>query len=243
MCYNYNMTNGDRFINAYNIIDHSLRVQYNFRTNISFTDLIRRCSALNTVVRVYEEDLIDLARLRNAIVHHKSNQVVAEPHDEIVALLEKIARLVSTPPLAIEVIRSGDVAIVKSSISLKELILETSKVGYSSIPIYKQDNLIGVIRWRKFVEVLGGHIITQNKSIDDFVSNTTAEEFLRQFPSNNHYMVASNKITIEEVLSLFNHNRKLACIIVTRDGTASCKPLGIITGGDIMDLMKVIENY
>lgn len=236
-------TNGTRFVNAYNQIDHSLRTQYNFKTNITFTDLIRRCSSLNTVVRVYEDDLIDLARLRNAIIHSKSDTIIAEPNPDVVELLEKIARLVSTPPLAIEAIRSGEVDIARASISLRDLILETSRVRHNSIPIYKSDTLIGVIRWRKFIEVLGSHVIGQSKDVNAFLAETTAEDFLRQYPSNNHYMVASNKITIEEVLGLFNQNRKLACIILTKDGTATCRPLGIITGGDVMDLMKILENY
>lgn len=90
---------------------------------------------------------------------------------------------------------------------------------------------------------MGTHIITTGKSLDVFIANTTAEQYLSTFPSNNHFMVASNKITIEQVLTLFNQNRKLACIIITKDGSVSCKPLGIITGGDVMDLMKVLENY
>lgn len=236
-------TNADRFVNAYNIIDHALRTQYNFRTNITFTDLIRRCSSLNTVIRVYEDDIIDFARLRNAIIHNRTDRLIAEPHMEVVELLEKVARLISTPPLAIESIKSGEVDIASADISVKELIIETSRVHHSSLPIYKGNTLVGVIRWRKFVEVLGAHVISSGKSIDEFIEKTTVEQYLKTYPSNNHYMVASNKITIEQVLSLFNHNRKLACIIITKDGSISCKPIGIITGGDVMDLMKVLEAY
>ncbi|MCL2755802.1 MAG: hypothetical protein FWE45_02000 [Firmicutes bacterium] len=236
-------TNATRFVNAYNTIDHSLRNQYNFKTNITFTDLIRRCSSLNTVIRVYEDELVDLARLRNAIIHNKSEVLIAEPHIEVVELLEKIAKLVSAPPLAIESIKSGEVAIASADITLKDLIIETSRVKHSSLPIYKGDTLIGVIRWRKFIEVLGGFVIESGRSIDDFVNNTTAEQFLVNFPSNNHFAVANNKVTIEEALTWFNTNRKLTCIILTKDGTPSCKPLGIITTGDVMDLMKILENY
>jgi len=238
-----NGTNATRFVNAYNQIDHALRVQYNFKTNITFTDLIRRCSSLNTVIRVYEDELIDLARLRNAIIHNKSDTLIAEPHIEVVDLLEKVARLVSTPPLAIESIKSGAVDIARSDITLKDLIVEVSRVRHSSLPIYKGNTLIGVIRWRKFVEVLGGYVLESGKSIDEFIATTTAEEFLKNFPSNNHFAIANNRVSIEEILTLFNQNRKLACIIITKDGTTTCRPIGIVTTGDVMDLMKVLENY
>jgi len=234
---------GTRFVNAYNAVDHALRTVYNFRTNISFTDLIRRCTGLNTVVRIYEDELLDLARLRNAIVHNKNDKLIAEPNIEVVELLEKIAKLLSTPPLAIDSIASKTVDTAKHDVSLRELILETARVKHSSIPVYKNDTLIGVIRWRKFIEVMGKYIVSQNQSIDEFIQKTTTEDFIKSFPYNNHYLIVSNKITIEEILTLFNRDRKLSSVILTKDGTAECRPEGIITGGDIMDLIKILEDY
>jgi len=239
-----NMTeNGRRFVAAYNQIDHGLRVQYNFKANVAFSDLIRRCASLNTVIKTYEDDLIDLARLRNAIVHSKSENLIAEPNSEVVVLIEKIARLVTTPPLAIEVIKSKDVIRVEHTLTIKGLIAEMSRVGYSSLPIYRGKMLIGVIRWQKFVEVLGTHVLSKGLSVDQFIERTTVEELLGKFSCNQHYLVASPKITIEEVIGTFNFNRKIACIIITADGTTSCPPLGIITGADIIDLMQVLEDF
>ena len=48
--------------------------------------------------------------------------------------------------------------------------------------------------------------------------------------------------TIEEVLKLFD-NRKLTSIIVTDNGTAGGKLMGIITTADILDLMQVLEGF
>jgi len=237
------LTNAARFINAYNVIDNALRTQYSFKNNITFSDLIRRASSLNAVVRVYEDDLVELARLRNAIIHNKSEAIVAEPHDDVTVLMEKVAKLLSTPPLAIDALGNKNVAVIDSATTIRDLMITTGKVGYSSIPIYKGENLVGVMRWRKFVEVLAEYVIAQSASIDDFITNTTLENFLLRFPCNMHFTLTSNKITIEEVLTLFNQNRRLACIIITEDGSATKRPQGIITGTDIMDLMKVLEEY
>jgi len=62
-------TNSERFISAYNSIDHSLRAIYGFKRSISFADLVRKAVTLNSVVRKYEDELIDYGRLRNSIVH------------------------------------------------------------------------------------------------------------------------------------------------------------------------------
>ena len=93
------MTNAQRFLNAYNTLDHSLRTQYNFKRTIAFSDVIRRSVMLNSVIRKYEDDLIDYGRLRNAIVHSGNEQeIIAEPNTNVVEKLEKIAQIVSTPP-------------------------------------------------------------------------------------------------------------------------------------------------
>ena len=236
-------TNAARFVNAYNMIDHSLRTQYNFKNTLAFSDLIRRCSSLNMVIRNYEDDLIDLARLRNAIIHSRSEQLIAEPHDDVVEIMEKIAKLVSTPPLAIAAIKSTKVDIVPSTFTLRQLIAETSRVRHSSLPVYRGENLIGVVSWRKFIDVLGSEVIPNNLSLDQFVNSTTIEAFFRQFPKNAHFAVVSVKISIEEVLKLFNQNRKLSCVILTQNGTAAEMPAGIITNSDLLDLMSVLETF
>ena len=233
---------GERFINAYNVLDYSLRTQYNFKTSISFTDLIKNCSALNQVIRSYEDDLIDFARLRNVIVHNHTGELIAQPNEEVVAVLEKIARLISTPPLAIDAIKSVKVDTVQSTVALSELIVKTSEVGHNNIPVYKNGVLVGIIRWRTFIEFLG-KIISKGQSIDDFVKRTTAEQFLLENPGTVHFSIASAKITTEEVLQTFNKNRKTSAIVITSDGSSSGKLLGIITSSDILDLMKVLEGY
>ena len=73
-----NKSLGARFLDAYNAIDKALRAQYNYKTTISFSDLIRRCADLNHVVRGHENDLINFARLRNAIVHSSDNNRVIQ---------------------------------------------------------------------------------------------------------------------------------------------------------------------
>lgn len=243
MITNADNTLAKRFINAYNAIDHALRMQYNFKSNISFTDLIRRCSNLNTVIRGFEDDLISLARLRNAIVHNKSEQIIAEPHEEVVILTEKIARIVVTPPLALEVIKSRNVATVSATLSIGELMVEIDRVKYSNLPVYKGNALIGVVNLRRIASVQGNIIAKGERTVDDFLKNTTVEEFLHEYPANDHYHLVSAKVTIEDVLKLFDGNRKLACVVISKSGNFLEQPMGIITGADIFDLKKVLEGY
>jgi hypothetical protein len=237
------VTNGQRFLDAYNSIDRALRVQYNFKTTISFTDLVRRCADLNHIIRQNEDDLINLARLRNAIIHNSDvSRVVAEPHNSVVELVEKIARLVSTPPLVVDVIRSrGAVVIANASMRLRDFMIEFSG-SHGTIPIYKDTNLIGVIRWREFVSRLGT-MITRDESMDNFVASVTVEEYIRNYPESGLYALVSRAVTIEEILTTFDQNNLLACVLITNSGVATELPVGIITNADIMYLLNIIEKY
>jgi len=241
---NTNKTLGARFLDAYNALDRALRIQYNFKTTISFTNLIRRCADLNHVIRTYENDLVNFARLRNAIIHSSDvAQVIAEPHARVVELMEKITQLITTPPFAIDIIKSkGHVAIIDATRKMRDLITETGKLGHGTIPAYKKHHLVGVVRWRKFIEDIGNCIMNKH-DLDEYINNTTIEDYLHHYPHCGHFSVASAKVTIEEILTMFDQNRKLACVILTKSGAATELPIGIITNADIMDLVEAIEDY
>jgi len=230
-----------RFVNAYNLLDHSLRTQYNFKANIAFSDLIRRTSTLNQIIRLYEDELIDLARLRNAIIHSKSETIIAEPHESVVLLMEKVARIISTPPLVVDSIKSVDVDTLQAEATLREYVIMSSQVGHSNIPVYKRNMLIGVLQRSCFLEYIG-HVMKQGHSVDDFLATTTLEQCLKDYPKNAHFTIVSKRVTIEEVIELFS-NRKLTAILITDNGTSGGKLMGIVTQADIIDLMNILEGY
>lgn len=233
---------GARFLDAYNAIDKALRIQYNYKTTISFSDLIRRCADLNHVIRGYENDLINFARLRNAIVHSSdNNKVIAEPHLEVVELMEKIAGLITTPPLVMDIIHARQVTIIDATRTLYDLIKETGITGHGMIPAYKGNNLVGIVRWRKLIEDLAS--ILDTKDLDNFIRQTSIEDYLRMYPQTGHFTIVNKDVTIEQVLTIFNNNRKIAAILITERGTAMEPPLCFLTNADIIDLVKIIESY
>lgn len=237
-----NKSLGSRFLDAYNAIDKALRAQYNYKTTISFSDLIRRCADLNHVVRGHENDLINFARLRNAIVHSSdNNKVIAEPHLDVVNLMEKIATLITTPPLVVDILHVRPVTVIDATRNLYDLIKETGKTGHGMIPAYKGNTLVGIVRWRKLIEDLAG--ILDTCDLDQFIRKTTIEDYLHMYPQSGHFTIVNKDVTIEQILTIFNNNRKIAAVLITEQGTAMEKPLCFLTNADIIDLVKVIENY
>ena len=236
-------TNAVRFIEAYNQIDYALRVQHDFKRSMSFSDMIRRAVIVNYVVRKYEDDLIDYGRLRNAIIHRSNEQyIIAEPHSDVVEKIERISRLICTPPKAIDTVCSRDVLVVEYNVSIYNVIKLMSESTYSNIPVYKNGALIGVANGQRLINFIGSFIL-QGGDLDDFLKNTTIEKAVIAEDRVNYYDVASASVTVEDVLEMFQKNRKLLVVIVTKTGSMNETALGIITSSDVMEMNNILDNF
>ena len=236
-------TNAERFIIAYNKIDYSLRTIYGFKRSITYADLIRKAVTYNSVVRKYEDELIDYGRLRNSIVHKTNpNYVIAEPHDEVVEEFEKIAKLIATPPTALERVCRRNVLIQDDDVSIKEVLQLFASSGYSNIPIYAGSRLIGVASGSKLIKHIGAKI-SEGVDIAQYLAKTPIKDAITSAEGEEYFKVADKTLTIEKALNYFYVDRRLLSIIITEHGSSTEPPLGIITAADILDMNEVIENY
>lgn len=233
-----------RFINAYNIIDQALKEQNDLKRSLSYTESIRKSAKSNAIVRKYEEDLVTYGRLRNAIVHSANeNFVIAEPHLDVVEEYEKIAKLISAPPLAFNTeVCKKQVTTVSANTPLKDVFEFLYKTGYSNVPVYSDEMLIGVANGKKLANIIGKKIY-EKVDLDDFFNHKTIGEVLKEATADNYYTIASEKVTLDIVLNLFSENRKLLVVLITKGGSLLQPPIGIITQSDILDINKVLDDY
>ena len=233
--------NAKKFINAYNKIDNLLRNLYGYRDMVTFSDMIRKAAAANYVVRKYEEDLIDYARLRNAIIHKsRDDEIIAEPLPAVADKMQHIAALLSTPPVAFKFVKDHEVMCFPHDTRLREIVVAISGNGYSNIPIIRDGVMIGVLNNKRIVEELGKRLLNR-QSADDFFNNATAGSILTK--DDKHYKILKKTASIEQVLNLFHNNQSLRVVLFTEDGTNLGRPLGIITQGDLLQLNAELENY
>ena len=143
----------ERFLKAYNQLDYTIKNLYNFKRGMPFSDCIRRAVPLNSVIRKFEDELVDYSRLRNAIVHSTQNddEIIAIPKKEVVEKLEYITKLVCTPPKVYDTVCQKDVLCVESDVSIKKTISLIAKSGYSNIPVIKNDEILGVANGQKIL--------------------------------------------------------------------------------------------
>ena len=237
------LSNARRFIQSYNNIDYTIRTRYNLNRSMGFSELIRKSVALNYIVRKYEDDLIDFGRLRNAIVHGNEDYIMAEPHIDVVEQIEKIERLLTAPPKALELVCRRDVLTISANQSMKDAIMLIASSSYSNIPAYNdKGEIIGIANGQKILDSFGKHLLSGGKA-DSFLNNAKIEDMLSKIENSNYYIFANKDLTVEEALEFFHDNSKLLAILVTKNGGAKEKPLGIITGSDVIKMNTILENY
>jgi len=234
-------SNAKRFIDAYNRLDKGMREIYNIKPAVNFSDCVRKVASVNSVIRKYEDDIIEYGRLRNAIVHNDGEEVIAEPNTSVVEKFEAITRQLCTPPRVMETVANRSVYSVEARTPLSAVLAEMFKTGFSVVPVYNKGTLVGVINRKMVVEALGAAIAA---GLDlDSVSDLPVSEALDLSQSTKTYEVVSSTITIDGVLYLFKQNRKLSVVIITKNGNYNEKPLGVVVTSDTIDMQAILDNY
>jgi len=199
--------------------------------------------SVNSVVRKYEDKLIDYARLRNAIIHNSNEErIIAEPHDEVVVELEKIAMLISSPPKAIDTVASKTVLVLDGITPVKIALETIYRTGFKVIPVCEHDQIVGVINSHRLIELMGMQI-ENGRDLDDYIEKTLVRDAVSNGDLDHLFVIKPKTLLIQEALDLFYANRKLQAIVITKNGSSMERPVGIVTVADIMDLSKVIEDY
>ncbi|MBQ8444353.1 MAG: CBS domain-containing protein, partial [Clostridia bacterium] len=166
----------------------------------------------------------------------------AEPHTQVVEHIEHIERLLTTPPKALDSVGRRDVLITSAGKSMREVIVLMAKSNYSNIPVYKNNVLVGIANGQKIIDCFGDFLIAGGKA-ESFLDNVQIEDMLSSIENSKYYVVKRADCTVEEALDEFNSNRKLMAILFTKNGLTSEMPMGIMTGANVVDAQKVLEQY
>ena len=117
-----------------------------------------------------------------------------------------------------------------------------SRTGYSNLPVYNGNKLIGVLNARKLLGVLGAKV-GEGVNLQEYIDNTTVSEIIAQMGEDYYYILADDKLTIDAAMNYFENNRKLLIIIITKEGKDTSRPHCIITQADIIDMKKILDVY
>lgn len=233
--------NGKRFLRSYNRIEAHLRGRYTVKASQSFTDLIKRCSDLNIVVRRYQDDLIDFGKLRNAIVHRDTiDEFIALPCDNVVERIEQIERELCTPPTVLQVINNKKIIYVYADSTIKTAILAFAEYKVRTLPVYDHGTMIGAINVRKLVACIG-RAVEEGWDLNEYILTKHCQDVL-SIDDLKAYAFMPKETTVPEAFRAFEKNHILA-VFITETGTIGEKVYTIVTTSDFPLMNKYMETF
>ena len=235
------ISNAKKFIESYNRIDAQLRELYGYKPSQSFTDIVRRSAEKNAVVRKYESELADYARLRNAIVHQSTGEYIAVPCDGAVNKISRIEKLLCAPP-EIGTLPEKKIVSIEAGLSLRQAVLLVSRTGHSNLPVYSGKRMVGILNNRRIVRALGA-AVARGAGADAFLSQTPVEDILEEDDLNVYYKYLSRRDSLLDVLNAFENNKKLIAVAVSENGRRGERILNFITEADLMRVSRAVEDY
>ncbi|NMA65172.1 MAG: CBS domain-containing protein [Clostridiaceae bacterium] len=232
------MTNADRFLNAYAQIEHELQKCLDLKRHRRFYDLLDLTCKDNPVINKYKFDLRKFGDLRNAIVHDRADgEVIAQPNDDVVKKIEKIARLLLRPPLVVPLFQK-EVATISFDAPLSRAIKAMGKYNYSQLPVMKDNKIAGLLTSNMVVRWMGARLEKEIYNLQE----AYVWDVLPFSGAKDNYRVVPATTSLFDVQELFFRYQvkvhKLEAVLITRKGKLDEQILGIITNLDLPLLQR-----
>ncbi|MFV0559548.1 MAG: CBS domain-containing protein [Enterococcus sp.] len=228
--------NAEIFISSFNRIEKWMREHLNNPKNIGFTELVHRSSRRkDSPVAQFEEDLLQMAQLRNAIVHERiaSDFVIAEPNDWAVERIETIEHALMQPEKVFPRFAKR-VTGFEHDLPLLELLRIVSEKRYSQFPLYNKGHFEGLITLR----ALGYWFAVESAKKRIRLENRTAQDLLMENGKVTNYRFVSSDTTVFDVERLFHEYATLEAVLITKDGNPDGQLVGIVRPRDIYSKEK-----
>lgn len=230
------MDNANRFLEAFSIIEQSCKEITKEDRYIKFYILLQRAAAISPVVRYYQQEIEEYADLRNAMIHQrtKNGKVIAIPVDEAVEEIEKIARLLSHPPMIKDYFLKEVKGCGKEE-DIFEVYRQMSELSTGKYPIMKNGCFEGLLTLEMILEWAMGRKENQSVSVKDVFKPQKNEKV---------YFLSKNA-TVLEALDLFEVAMKkgftLLAILITENGSKEERLEGILTVADYPRLIQLVD--
>ncbi|CQR47938.1 CBS domain protein [Paraliobacillus sp. PM-2] len=231
------MENADRFIVAFNKIEKFFDKEIDDKKYVPFYRAVQRLLHTNPIVRRYKDDLLEYSELRNAIIHERTetHYAIAEPHEQIVIQIEKIAQELTAPKRVIPAF-SKKLYILDGKDSLVSVLHIIKQTSYSQFPIYRNNQFVGLLTDKGITQWLA-------KNIDSTFSQLLDTQILDIIKGDHHdknYLFINQSMTIYEAEDIYlkqiKQNKRLDALLITKNGKQTEQLLGMVTTNDLIHI-------
>lgn len=231
------ITNAERFVEAHNRVAKYLRRVLDCEQELGFMSMVREGARSQPRIRRYKDELLQFAKLRNAIVHEQyGGEVIAEPNPTATERYERIASEFENPPLVSQRYHQ-DVKRLQRAESVGVALDWVQTLDLSQFPVYDAGEFSGLLTERCIA-----HWLAYNRSIGLVDLDTPVSEvLLYDETKGENVMFLERDATVFEARDLFVQGPRrdrplLDAVLITEHGKKDEKPLGIITPWDLIDI-------
>ncbi|MBO0439501.1 CBS domain-containing protein [Candidatus Enterococcus ikei] len=226
----------EEFLSSFNRIEKWFREQLNNPTSMGFSEMVRRLARKkDSQITLFQDDLLQMAQLRNAIVHERisTDFVIAEPNDWAVQRMQEIEQALISPEKVLPRF-SKKVTGFDVNISIKEILSIVARKQYSQFPIYDDGVFKGLIT----VRGIGIWLAIESSKGDIHLEGKKASELLVNNYKGSNYQFVSKETTVFQVEEMFVTQVRLEAILITKDGNPNGSLLGIIRPRDLYNNLE-----
>ncbi len=230
------------FNQAFKRLEARLRHISGSDDSVRFYDVLTKVEKVNYLVKAKRWLILDLYALRNIFSHADREEYIARVESSAYDQINQIIDLLDNPPSA-GVVFETSVYVANAASSIEVVVKQMASKLYTHVPIYNNDNYIGVFSESTLLEWLAENISGGRAEFNQKQVIDVPRRYLN--PKTNIIKFISSSKSVFEIPSLFekaieNHSR-LGAILITTDGLKNQRPMGIITAWDLPRLEKYIK--
>lgn len=167
------INNAEQYLELFGELENRLRLRAGITENyVDFHTLVNTLvrDKKDRIVTQYERELKDYSALRNAIAHRYSKEPIADPRQDAINNLRDISNKLLNPQWARDVMTPKPMAFQLDD-SLKDSLGSMSAFGYTSVPVYKDSMIVGILSEQSVLKWVGdsiqadGVLLTETKDL------------------------------------------------------------------------------
>lgn len=234
--------NANRFLDAFSSIESVFKSWNKTDKSHSFSNYVHYYSKNHSLVKQYRDDLLEFSQLRNAIVHDRAgnNEVIAQPHQEVVEEIEMIAQALTHPPL-LSSVSFNKLVTCQIHDSLVVVMNKMNSTDFYQLPVLDDVMVVGLLNTQMIMEFM-----MKNLHSNSFDFEGVKVSDVLNTKHKAEYELLYDDSEIIEVIDLFyayqESGKNLAAVIVLNDRSKKEGPIGILTSRDIPRLLNEQQN-
>ncbi|MFP4478475.1 MAG: CBS domain-containing protein [Candidatus Izemoplasmatales bacterium] len=226
------------FLELFNKLDTYLRVKH-FNNNPSYMSYVRKLfyikkHHLEPIISrdLYFDTLRTAGEIRNILAHN--NDIVVPSDDFLNAFKDLVERITEPKNVSQIMTRFSNLQTLTENNRLSEVINLMKRSGYASIPILRDNQLLGMFTERTVFDYLtiSNRIIDQDMKIKEFHEvidlDHDPKAYFKMVPKD-----MSVDTAYEIFINDFKEKRHLILLLVTENGKVNEKLLGVVALRDL----------